>query len=120
MIKMNLTNALVLTLVIVLVLVLLGPVLGFLVGVTIDVIFPLLYAMIAGTLAGRLLRGRGFGPIGDVLLGLAGGVVGYAVLDLLNQEPTGVSLLNGMITSVIGALVLVALVRLFVKRDFAN
>lgn len=117
---MSLTNALLLAMVIVLVLVLLGPVLGLLVGVTINLIFPLLYAMIAGTLAGRLLRGRGFGPIGDVLLGLAGGVVGYALLDLLNQEPTGVSLLNGMITSVVGALILVAFVRFFVKRDFAK
>jgi uncharacterized membrane protein YeaQ/YmgE (transglycosylase-associated protein family) len=39
-------------------------------------IAPILIGLIAGWLAGKLIRGRGYGVVADILLGLVGGVVG--------------------------------------------
>lgn len=77
--------------------------------------------MLAGMFAGRLLRGSGYGPVGDVLLGLAGGVVGSIVVRLLNLGWIGdIWIIGNIIVGVIGAVVLVWLVRLVFKRDFAR
>ena len=57
-------------------------------GDLIGFVIRLLLWMLAGTLAGRLLRGRGYGLLGDILLGLAGGIVG-------ESQATGVLLRHG-------------------------
>jgi uncharacterized membrane protein YeaQ/YmgE (transglycosylase-associated protein family) len=36
--------------------------------------------MIAGNIAGQIIRGRDYGVIGNIALGLAGGIVGYMVV----------------------------------------
>ncbi len=70
---------------------------------------------IAGFLAGKVVRGRGFGVIVDIILGIIGSFVGgYLLHDLLK---TSVLVVGGhnvdhFITAFIGAVVIVALVRL--------
>ena len=39
-------------------------------------LYWIIVGIIAGWLAGKLVRGEGFGLIGDLLLGLIGGLVG--------------------------------------------
>ena len=79
--------------------------------VAIALLLPALLWMLAGMFAGRIMRGRGYGPVADILLGLAGGIVGRWLFGLL-----GVSIGDGLIVSVIvgtiGAIVLVYLGRL--------
>lgn len=74
--------------------------------VALVLLLPALLWMLAGMFAGRIMRGRGYGPIPDILLGLAGGVVGRWLFGLL-----GVSIGSGVIASlvvgIIGAVVLV-------------
>jgi uncharacterized membrane protein YeaQ/YmgE (transglycosylase-associated protein family) len=74
--------------------------------VALVLLLPALLWMLAGMFAGRIMRGRGYGPIADILLGLAGGVVGRWLFGLL-----GVSIGSGVIASLIvgtiGAVVLV-------------
>lgn len=69
---------------------------------------------IAGWLAGNLFKGGGFGLIGNIIVGIVGGFIGFWLMGQL-----GVSLGNGVIstilTSVIGAGVLLFIASLFKK-----
>jgi uncharacterized membrane protein YeaQ/YmgE (transglycosylase-associated protein family) len=64
--------------------------------------------MIAGWIAGLVMRGSGFGIIANIILGLVGAVVGRWIFDLIGAEPHGN--LGHLVMSVIGAIVLVAIV----------
>lgn len=81
-----------------------------LIGVALVLLLPAILWMLAGMFAGRIMRGRGYGPIADILLGLAGGIVGRWLFGLI-----GVSIGSGIIASLvvgtIGAVVLVYLGR---------
>jgi len=77
--------------------------------------------MVAGTLAGRLLRGRGYGVIMDVLLGLVGGIVGHIVFSLLGLGGIGnIPLVGSLLVGIIGAVIFVFIVRLVRNEDFAR
>jgi uncharacterized membrane protein YeaQ/YmgE (transglycosylase-associated protein family) len=80
----------------------------------------LVVGAISGTVAGRLLRGRGYGPVGDLALGLVGSMVGGFVFGLLGIQPGGLLAICGqIIIAAIGAVLFVWGVRLFVDADFA-
>ncbi|HEX9413761.1 MAG TPA: hypothetical protein VF916_09690, partial [Ktedonobacterales bacterium] len=40
-------------------------------------------ALLAGWLAGKLVRGHGFGCLGDILLGVVGAIVGLVILSVV-------------------------------------
>jgi uncharacterized membrane protein YeaQ/YmgE (transglycosylase-associated protein family) len=68
--------------------------------------------LIAGWLAGKVVRGRGFGCIGDVLLGLIGSVVGGWIFTQLRIVRTE-TFLYSLAAAFVGAVVLVAIAHLF-------
>jgi uncharacterized membrane protein YeaQ/YmgE (transglycosylase-associated protein family) len=68
--------------------------------------------LVAGWLAGKLSRGRGFGCIGDVLLGLIGSVVGGWIFTKLGIVHANTFLLS-LAAATVGAVVLVAIGHLF-------
>ena len=71
----------------------------------------IILGLIAGWLAGKLARGRGFGCIGDILLGLIGSVVGAAIIQTAfayvrkntTIDPLDISIYVGMVLIVIQA-----------------
>jgi uncharacterized membrane protein YeaQ/YmgE (transglycosylase-associated protein family) len=66
----------------------------------------IIIGLIAGWLAGKLMRGRGFGLIGDLVLGLIGGVVGGWIFTELNVPgPNGA--IGSLAVATIGAVILV-------------
>jgi uncharacterized membrane protein YeaQ/YmgE (transglycosylase-associated protein family) len=65
---------------------------------------------LAGWLAGMLMRGGGFGVLGDILVGIVGGVVGGFVFGLLGIATYGLA--GALVMSTIGAIVLLFIVRL--------
>ena len=70
----------------------------------------------AGYLAGLVIRGRGYNPIGNVLLGIAGFFVGSLLFGRL-----GIAGICGtIVASFLGALVLIGIVRIFIDDDFAR
>jgi uncharacterized membrane protein YeaQ/YmgE (transglycosylase-associated protein family) len=71
---------------------------------------------LAGFLAGTVIRGRGYNPLGNVLLGIAGFFVGSLLFGRLN----GVGPCAGILVSFVGAVVLIAIVRLFIDENFAR
>ncbi|NWF70989.1 MAG: GlsB/YeaQ/YmgE family stress response membrane protein [Chloroflexi bacterium] len=74
--------------------------------------------MVIGFAAGKLVRGRSFGTLGDILMGLLGGFVGNFILGLFGVNLGG--LIGAIITGIIGAVLLVYIIRIFANRDFAR
>lgn len=63
--------------------------------------------ILAGWLAGKVVRGRGFGLIADLVLGLIGGVIGRWVFEKLAiHSPNGA--LGALVVATVGAVILVA------------
>lgn len=68
--------------------------------------FWIVVGIIAGWLAGKLIRGRGFGLIGDLVLGLLGGLVGGQIFGALGiPGPSG--LIGAIVVATVGAVILV-------------
>ncbi len=71
----------------------------------------LIVGLIAGWLAGKVSRGRGFGCIANVILGLIGAILGGWIFTKLGIFGGGV--LYSIAAATLGAVVLVAIARLF-------
>jgi uncharacterized membrane protein YeaQ/YmgE (transglycosylase-associated protein family) len=65
--------------------------------------------LLAGWLTGKLVRGSGYGLLGDIGLGLLGALVGGFVVGLFFHGDTG--FLGSIVVATIGAVILVLLVR---------
>jgi len=74
-------------------------------------IWFLLVGLIAGWLAGRVMRGGGFGIIGDMIVGVIGALIGGWLFGVLGIG-LGLGLIGSIITAFIGAVILLAILRL--------
>jgi uncharacterized membrane protein YeaQ/YmgE (transglycosylase-associated protein family) len=72
----------------------------------------LLIGLIAGWLAGKLARGRGFGCIGDIVLGLIGSVIGGWIFTKLGIVHANTFLFS-LAAATVGAVILVSIAHLF-------
>ncbi len=81
--------------------------------VTSLVIF-LLIGLVAGWLAGMIVKGGGFGLIGDMIIGVVGAFLGGYLFGLAGISAGG-GLVGSIITALVGAIVLIFIVRL-IKR----
>lgn len=68
---------------------------------------------IAGWLAGKLMKGGGFGLVGNIVLGIIGAVIGGHVFGLLGISAGG--LIGSIITATAGAAILLFVVKLVKK-----
>ena len=76
----------------------------------------LLIGAIAGWLAGQLWKGGGFGIVGNIILGILGSFVGGWLIGRLGLNLNlGSPLISTIITSVIGAFVILFVAKLFRK-----
>jgi uncharacterized membrane protein YeaQ/YmgE (transglycosylase-associated protein family) len=71
----------------------------------------LFVGLVAGWLAGKIVRGTGFGIIGDILVGIAGAFVASLIFPKLGIA-IGTGIIREIIYSAIGAIVLLLIVRL--------
>ncbi|MCA6109239.1 GlsB/YeaQ/YmgE family stress response membrane protein [Bradyrhizobium cenepequi] len=71
----------------------------------------LFVGLIAGWLAGKIVRGTGFGIIGDILVGIAGALVASYLFPKLGIR-LGTGLVSEIVYSAIGAILLLVVVRL--------
>jgi uncharacterized membrane protein YeaQ/YmgE (transglycosylase-associated protein family) len=71
----------------------------------------LFVGLVAGWLAGKIVRGTGFGIIGDILVGVAGALVASLLFPKLGIQ-LGSGLISEIIYSAIGAVLLLLVVRL--------
>jgi uncharacterized membrane protein YeaQ/YmgE (transglycosylase-associated protein family) len=73
-------------------------------------IWFLLIGLIAGWLAGKVVRGGGYGVIGDMVVGVIGALIGGWLFGQLGIAAGG--LLGAIITAFVGAVILILLLRL--------
>lgn len=75
-----------------------------------SLIWFLLIGLIAGWLAGQLMRGGGYGIVGDMIVGVIGALIGGWLFGVLGIGIGG--LIGSIITAFVGAVILIALLRL--------
>lgn len=85
-----------------------------------SIIIILILGAVAGWLGGLVFQGGGLGLIGNIVVGIIGGFIGYWLLPKLGVHiNTGTSWLNYVLTAAIGAIVLLALINIIFGRNRA-
>jgi uncharacterized membrane protein YeaQ/YmgE (transglycosylase-associated protein family) len=73
----------------------------------------LVVGVVAGFLAGKIMKGSGFGLVGDLIVGVIGAFIGAWLFGALGISVGGI--LGLLVAAIVGAMVLLFLVRL-IKR----
>jgi uncharacterized membrane protein YeaQ/YmgE (transglycosylase-associated protein family) len=79
-----------------------------------DLIYFLLIGLAAGWLAGQIMKGRSFGIVGNLVIGVIGAVLGGFLFRLLGLLPIG--LIGSLVSATVGAVVLLFLLQRFGRR----
>ena len=77
-------------------------------------LWTIVVGIISGWLAGLIMKGDGYGLIWDLILGIAGAVVGSWGFGLLGLSSSG-GMIGSIIVSTIGAVILIFISRLLRK-----
>ena len=72
-----------------------------------SIVLWLLIGLVAGFLASRVMRGGGYGVVGDIVVGLIGALIGGFLAGLLGLGQFG--LIGSIIVAFIGACILIAI-----------
>ena len=86
---------------------------AFVLGVTLNpggIIAWLIVGLIAGFLASRVMRGGGYGIIGDIIVGIVGAFIGGFVASLLGFGGSA-GIVGSIVIAFIGACILIAILR---------
>ena len=75
-------------------------------------IWWLIVGLIAGFLASVVMRGGGFGIVGDIIAGIVGSFIGGWLFGVLGVSAGG-GIVGSVIVAFIGACILIAILRLF-------
>jgi len=70
----------------------------------------LLIGIAAGWLGGQIMKGGGFGLVGDLIVGVIGALLGGFLFGLFGLSANG--MLGSLVTATVGAVVLIALLRI--------
>lgn len=74
-----------------------------------NIIIFLIIGAVAGWLAGQLMKGSGFGLVGNILMGVIGSVVGGFLFDVLDIG--GGDLIWQIISATVGAVLVIFVAR---------
>ena len=72
-------------------------------------VWQILIGILAGFLAGKIMRGRGYGVLMDLLLGVCGSIFGGTIFGLLGLYSSG--LIGQLVVATVGAILLIYVVR---------
>ncbi len=76
-----------------------------------ELLWFVIIGVAAGWLAGQIMKGGGFGLVGDLVIGVIGALLGGFLFRMIGIHAYG--LLGSLITATIGAIILIILLRLF-------
>jgi uncharacterized membrane protein YeaQ/YmgE (transglycosylase-associated protein family) len=79
-----------------------------------EFIWFIIVGLIAGWLAGVVMKGGGYGVVGDIVVGIVGALIGGWLFSTMGVSAGG-GLLGSIIVALIGAIILIFLLRL-IKR----
>lgn len=77
-------------------------------------LYIVLVGLVAGWAAGKIMKGSGYGILIDILLGIAGAIVGGWLMRFLGFYSSG-GLIPGILVAILGAVILIALSRALKK-----
>ncbi|HEY1271947.1 MAG TPA: GlsB/YeaQ/YmgE family stress response membrane protein [Terriglobales bacterium] len=77
-------------------------------------LWVIVVGLIAGWAAGKIMKGSGYGPLMDIVLGIVGGIVGGWILRILGFYTSG-GLLPSILVAIFGAVILVVIARALKK-----
>lgn len=78
------------------------------------ILVMIIIGAIAGWLAGIIVKGGGYGLVGDIVIGILGAVIGGWILRALGLTLGG-GILGAIVVAVIGAVILLVIIRM-IKR----
>ena len=70
---------------------------------------------LAGWLAATLVKGRGFGPVGNIILGVVGSLLGGFLFDFFGIQPGGIP--GYLMAAIVGSVSLLVIVGLIKTRN---
>ena len=73
-----------------------------------QLIYFLVIGLVAGWLAGQIMKGKGFGLIGNLIVGVIGAFVGGLVFRILGLSASNI--IGSIVSATIGAMVLLLLI----------
>lgn len=79
----------------------------------------LLVGLIAGFLASALMRGGGYGLVGDIIIGIVGAFIGGLLMDVL-APGTAFGFGGTILVALIGACILIAILRAISRGGFGR
>ena len=79
----------------------------------VSLIVFLLIGAIAGWAAGKIMKGRGFGIVGNMVIGIIGAMLGGFLFDLLGISAGG--FIGSLVTATVGAVVLIFVIGIIKK-----
>jgi uncharacterized membrane protein YeaQ/YmgE (transglycosylase-associated protein family) len=75
-----------------------------------NLLYFIIIGLAAGWLAGKIMRGSGFGLIGNLVVGVVGALIGAFVFEFIGISTD--SLFGSLVMSVVGAVILLYLLQL--------
>jgi len=84
-------------------------------GFDMDFIWFLLIGAVAGWLAGQIMKGSGFGMLGNIIVGVLGAVIGGWLFGALGFSISD-KLIAKLVTALVGAVVLLFILGLISKK----
>lgn len=76
-------------------------------------LWVIIIGILAGWIAGKIMRGRGFGLLGDLIVGVIGSLLGSFIFGLLGLGAYG--LIGRLVIAIVGAVILLWLIR-FIRK----
>jgi uncharacterized membrane protein YeaQ/YmgE (transglycosylase-associated protein family) len=76
-----------------------------------SILIVLLVGAVAGWLAGLIVRGAGFGLIGDIIIGIVGALIAHWLFPKIGIR-LGAGILRSILDATVGAVILLLIIRL--------
>ncbi|MGZ4789934.1 MAG: GlsB/YeaQ/YmgE family stress response membrane protein [Terriglobales bacterium] len=75
------------------------------------VLWWIIVGLIAGWATGKIMRGEGYGPLVDIIVGIVGAVIGGWIMSSLGFSSSGGTIYT-ILVAILGAVVLTGIIRL--------
>ena len=83
------------------------------------IIWWIIVGLIAGFITGKLMKGSGYGAIGDIVIGIVGAIIGGFIMRAVGFSGQG-GLLYTILVAIVGAVLLTLLLRLVTGNRARN
>ena len=82
-----------------------------------SLIGTIIFGGIAGLIAGMIRKGKGYGILWNIIIGIIGGGIGHFVFNALGFNTAGANWVASLIVSVIGSLILLVILNVLGRKD---